>query len=51
LVPSPNRGDNFVWVRRPRERLRVGIGFGDETIDGGLEVDDGSEDPVAGGAG
>ena len=44
MVPSFDGGDDFGGVSRPREGLRVGVGFGDEAVDGGLEIDDGAED-------
>jgi len=43
-VPSLDGGDDFVGVGGPCEGLRVGVGLGDEAVDGGLEIDDGAED-------
>ena len=44
MVPSLDGGDDFVGVGGPCEGLRVGVGLGDEAVDGGLEIDDGVED-------
>ena len=43
-MPSFDGGDDFVRVGGPGEGLWLGIGVVDEAVDGGLEVDDGSED-------
>jgi hypothetical protein len=43
-VPSLDGGDDFIRVGRPREWLRIGVCFGDEAVDGRLEIDDGAED-------
>jgi hypothetical protein len=43
-VPSPNGGDDLVGVLSPTEWARVGIGFYEEAIDGGLESDKGGND-------
>ena len=43
-MPSSDGGDDFVGVCGPCEGLRFGVGLGEETVDGGLEVDDGAED-------
>jgi hypothetical protein len=48
LVPSSDGGDDFVGVCGPCEGLRVGVGLGEEAVDGGLEVDDGAEDAPRG---
>ena len=37
-----NSGDDAVWIGGPDEGFGVMVGFGDETVDGGLEVDEGS---------
>jgi len=44
LVPSFYGSDDLVWVGGPGERFRVFVGFGDEAIDCGLEIDEGMED-------
>ena len=44
MVPAPNGGDDFIGVSGPGEGLRIGVGLGQEAIDGGLEVDDRAED-------
>jgi hypothetical protein len=43
LVPSLDGGDDFVWIGRPCEGLRVGVGFGHQAVDCGLEIDEGVE--------
>ena len=43
-MPTFNGGDNFVWIGGPRKRFRALIGFGDEAINGGLEIDERMED-------
>ena len=43
-MPSFDGGDDFVGVGSPCEGLWFGVGLGEETVDGGLEVDDGAED-------
>jgi hypothetical protein len=45
-VPTPVGSDDLVWVGLPDERPRVLIMLFDETIDGGLEIDDGVEHAV-----
>ena len=44
MVPSFYGSDDLVWVGGPGERFRVFVGFGDEAIDCGLEIDEGMED-------
>ena len=43
LVPSFDGGDDFIRVLGPSKGSRVGVGLGEEAIDGGLQLDDGSE--------
>ena len=43
-MPTFDGGDNFVGIGGPDEGLGIIIGLGDESIDGGLQVDHGSED-------
>ena len=43
MVPSFDSGDNFVGIGGPGEGFWLFIVFGDEAVDGGLEVDDGVE--------
>ena len=45
MVPSFDGSDDLIWIGGPGEGFGVFVGFGDETIDGGLEVDEGMEDP------
>jgi hypothetical protein len=42
LVPTPNSGDDFVWVCGPGEGVLVGLL--DEALDGGLKIDHATED-------
>ena len=42
-MPSPDGGDDFVWVFGPSKRFGVLISLFDEAVDGGLESDDGVE--------
>ena len=42
-MPSSDGGDDFVGGG-PCEGLRFGVGRGEESVDGGLEVADGAED-------
>jgi hypothetical protein len=44
LVPAFDGGDDFVRVRGPCEGLWRLVCFGEVSIDGFLEIDDGSED-------
>jgi hypothetical protein len=44
LVPAVCGGDDAVGVGGPGERLWAVVVFGQVTIDGGLEVDEGIED-------
>ena len=46
MVPSSDGGDYPVWVCGPCEGVGVGIGVGNKAVDGGLEVDDGAQDPA-----
>jgi ComEC/Rec2-related protein len=44
LVPTPDGSDDFVGVGGPSEGLRVVLGLVEESVDGGLEIDDRAED-------
>ena len=44
LVPAPDGGDYFVWIGLQLEGPRLGVVFGEETVDRHLEVDDRAED-------
>jgi hypothetical protein len=47
LYPSISSLCNFVWVCRPGEGFCLGLAvFGDEAVDGGLQVVNGLEDAV-----
>ncbi len=37
---APDGGDDAVWVCGPDERFGIGVLFGYEAVDGGLEVDE-----------
>ena len=43
-MPSFDGGDDFVGIGGPHEGFWLGIGFCDEAVDGGLEIDDRAED-------
>lgn len=42
-MPSFEGGDDFIWIGGPGERSVIFVGFGNEAIDGGLEIDEGME--------
>ena len=44
LVPAPDGGDDFIRIGRPAEGSWSVVGLGDEAFDGGLEIDERSED-------
>jgi hypothetical protein len=44
LVPAPDGGDYFVGLGCPHERLGLLIVLVEETVDGGLKVDDRPKD-------
>jgi hypothetical protein len=47
LEPTVSGGDDGIGIGFPGEWFRVvGIVFADEAVDGGLEIDDGTEDAV-----
>ena len=39
-MPAFDGGDDAFWIGGPSERLWIGVLFGDEAVDGGLEVDE-----------
>ena len=39
-MPTFDGGDDLVGIGGPNERCGVVVGFGDEAVDGGLEIDD-----------
>jgi hypothetical protein len=43
LAPALDGGDDFVGISLPDEEFRVIVGFLEEAVDGGLEVDDRAE--------
>ena len=43
MLPSFDSGEDAGWVGGPDEGFGVGIGFLDEAVDGGLQVDDRAE--------
>src|SRR5437867_9083015 len=43
-MPAFDGGDDFVGIGGPYEGIGLGIGLCDESVDGGLEVEDGAED-------
>ena len=44
MVPPFYGGNYLVWIGGPCEGFGVFVGFGDEAIYGGLEIDQGVED-------
>ena len=46
MVPASDGGDDFVGIGGPHEGLGVVIGFLKEPVDGGLEINDRSENPA-----
>jgi hypothetical protein len=40
LLPSGDSGENAVGIGGPDEWLGIMVGFLDEAVDGGLEIDD-----------
>jgi len=45
-VPALDGGDAFVGIGGPGEGLGLLVVLGEEAVDGGLEIDDGSEDTI-----
>jgi hypothetical protein len=43
LLPALDSGEDAARIGGPDERFGIGIGFGDEAVDGGLEIVDGAE--------
>jgi hypothetical protein len=43
LVPAPDGGDDFVGIGSPGEGFGVVVGFGEEAVDGGLQLDNRAE--------
>jgi hypothetical protein len=46
LVPASDGSDDFIGIGGPHEGLGVIVGFLQEAVDGGLEIDDRAEDPA-----
>ena len=44
MVPSFDSSDDFIRVGGPEKRFGIFVGFDDEAIDGGLEINEGVED-------
>ena len=44
LLRAPDGGDDFVGISGPGEGFGHLVGVLDEAVDGGLKIDDGSED-------
>ena len=42
-MPAPDGGDDFIGICGPDEGLGVIVGLGEESVDGGLEIDERSE--------
>jgi hypothetical protein len=45
LLPAFDSGENLVGIGSPAEGFWIDVGLGDEAVDGGLQVSDGSEHP------
>ena len=45
-MPTSHGGDDLVGICDPLEGFRLGIVIVEESVDGGLEVGDGSENPA-----
>ena len=45
LVPTPDSGDDFVWVCSPGERFGITVGLFDVRLMAGLKIDHASETP------
>jgi hypothetical protein len=43
-MPSPDGGDDFVWISDPLEGFGIGIVVIEEAVDGDPKIDDGTED-------
>ena len=43
MLPAFDSGEDTFWIGRPNEGFWVGIGIGNEAVDGELQVDDGLE--------
>ena len=51
-MPTPDGGDDFIWISRPREGLGTGVRLGNVPVDGRLKVnyrvEHSSLEPLAG---
>jgi hypothetical protein len=43
LVPASDGGDDFIGICGPDEGFGIIVGFAEEAVDGGLEIDDRAE--------
>ena len=46
MVPASDGGDEFIGIGGPHEGFGVIVGFLQEAVDGGLEIDNRAEDPA-----
>jgi hypothetical protein len=44
LMPAFDGGDDFVWIGDPLDGFRIGVVVFEKPVDGGLEIDDRTED-------
>ena len=44
MLPAFDSGEDALWIGGPDEGFRIGVGLGDEAVDGELQVNDGLED-------
>ena len=43
MLPAFDSSEDALWVGGPDEWFGIGVSLGDEAVDGGLEIKDGSE--------
>jgi hypothetical protein len=46
MLPAVDGREDAVWVCGPDEGFGIGIVFLNEAVDGGLQIDEGTEDPA-----
>ena len=46
MIPTSDGSDDFIGIGGPHEGLGVIVGFLQEAVDGGLEIDNRAEDPA-----
>ena len=43
MLPAFDSGEDTFWIGRPNEGFGIGVGIGDEAVDGELQVNNGLE--------